>query len=105
VYQSKKVVRPSLSGIHEEELIVESSILSTLRQGPNQSTSLLNHLPTPQLPSINTSMVAQTLEMDVGVSVREAISNATQTGAGEVLEQVQLGDLAKVVAGGGGAHV
>ena len=50
-------------------------------------------------------MVSQTLEMDVGVSVREAISNATQTGAGEVLEQVQLGDLAKVVAGGGGAHV
>jgi hypothetical protein len=90
---------------YENELISESSILSSLRQGRNQSTSLLNHLPTPQLPSINTSMVTQTLEMDVGVSVREAISNATQTGAGEVLEQVQLGDLAKVVAGGGGAHV
>jgi len=39
------------------------------------------------------------------VSVREAISNATQTGAGEALEQVQLGDLAKVVAEGGGAHM
>jgi len=89
-----------------KELIVESSILSTLRQGPNQSTSLLEHLPAPtQLPSINTSMVTQTLEMDVGVSVREAISNATQTGAGEVLEQVQLGDLAKVVAGRPAAHV
>ena len=89
-----------------KELIVESSILSSLRQGPNRTTSLLEHLPTPsQLPSINTSMVSQTLEMDVGVSVREAISNATQTGAGEVLEQVQLGDLAKVVAGGPAAHV
>lgn len=52
-------------------------------------------------------MVSQTLEMDVGVSIRETISNATQTGAGEVLEQVQLGDLAKVIGAGSGgaAHV
>ena len=41
-----------------------------------------------------------------GVSLREVISNATQTGAGEVLEQIQLGDLAKVIgSGAGGAHV
>jgi len=35
------------------------------------------------------------------------MSNASQTGAGEVLEQVQLGDLAKVVGDGakGAANV
>jgi hypothetical protein len=69
----------------------------------NQTTSLLEHLPHTNLPSTKTtttttsSIVAQTLEIDVGVTVREAISNAGQTGVEEVMEQVNLGDLAKLV--------
>jgi len=41
--------------------------------------------------------VAQTLEMDIGLTLRETMSNAGQTGVEEVMEQVNLGDLVKVV--------
>jgi hypothetical protein len=103
IKEGGKCSTPYLNPCGEETNLVESSILSTLRQNTtptqNQTTSLLEHLPNPtQLPSINTSMVSQTLEME-GVCLKETISNATQTGAGEVLEQIQLGDLGKVIAG------
>jgi hypothetical protein len=48
--------------------------------------------------STTTSIIAQTLEKDVGVSVKEAISNAGQTGVEEVVEQ--MGDTAKAMLGG-----
>ena len=68
-----------------------------------QTNSLLEHLPTNSNFSASTgttttsSIVAQTLEMDIGLTLRETMSNAGQTGVEEVMEQVNLGDLARVV--------
>jgi hypothetical protein len=66
-----------------------------------QTTSLLEHISqiNPSIPNTGTGTVmGQALEMDIGLSVREAISNAGQTGLEEALEQsgVGIGDLSKV---------
>jgi hypothetical protein len=70
-------------------------------QSQSQTTSLLDHISqiNPSIPNTGTSMgIGQVLEMDIGLSVREAISNAGQTGLEEALEQsgVGIGDLSKV---------
>lgn len=49
------------------------------------------------------SIIAQTLEQDVGVSIKEAISNAGQTGLEEVVEQ--LTETGKAIMKGGAAPI
>lgn len=44
-------------------------------------------------------MIAQTLEQDAGVSIKEAISNAGQTGFEEIVEE--MGETGKAILGGG----
>lgn len=43
-------------------------------------------------------MIAQTLEQDLGVSVRDVLSNAGQTGVEEQMDQVV--EVAKALSGG-----
>ena len=80
----------------------------------SESSILSHHLshlqPTSSLPSLtldNTvfhsshfTNTARTLERDLGVTIREAISNAGQTGAEEQLDQVA--DVAKAMTSGHG---
>lgn len=78
-----------------------SSVLETISHSPVPAP-LENHIVSPARlgtsTGTSTSIVAQTLEMDVGVSVKEAISNAGQTGVEEVAEQ--LGDIGKMMLEG-----
>jgi hypothetical protein len=76
-----------------------TSVLETISHSPVPAP-LENHIMSPARlgTSTSTSIVAQTLEMDVGVSVKEAISNAGQTGVEEVAEQ--LGDIGKMMLEG-----
>ncbi|CAD6575119.1 MAG: hypothetical protein TREMPRED_001310 [Tremellales sp. Tagirdzhanova-0007] len=82
----------------------------------SESTILSHHLshlqPTPSLPPSLTldntvlhsnnhfTNTARTLERDLGVNIREAISNAGQTGAEEQMDQVA--DVAKAMTSGHG---
>lgn len=71
-----------------------ASLLETL--STTVETSLSNG--TASTSSTTTSIIAQTLEQDAGVSIKEAISNAGQTGVEEVVEQ--MADTAKAMLGG-----
>jgi hypothetical protein len=55
-------------------------------------------LPNPAL--FESSVIAQTLKEESGVSFREALSNATQTGVEEQMDD--MADLAKVLLGKSG---
>jgi hypothetical protein len=104
---TEALFQPVLSGICE--LIVirlgESSILS----------HHLSHLPKPSIPqpleqslptNLSTGFIAKTLEKDLGVTFREALSNAAETGVEEQMDEVVvvaqaltkggLGDPAKI---------
>lgn len=73
-------------------LQAENSLLTLSESVANTSTTTTNAL------SSSRSIVAQTLEKEMGVSVREAINNAMQTGAEEQVED--LAAVAKVMLKG-----